>query len=96
MVYTIAQQKEIKVCDSLVESDTSEEEWQVLALRNLNSWESGEYEELLAMLSLITLDASIDTPRWCLTSNGSFLVKPFYKKLFVYEDDDIIFPFRQM
>lgn len=61
-IYAMVQQKDIKVCDSLVENYSSEKELQAIVLRNLNDWEIGECEELLGMLSNITLARSIDIP----------------------------------
>lgn len=64
-------------------------------LRHLNDGEIGEYEELLSILSLVTLDGIIDNSDWRLTTNWSFTVKFFYKQLFKHEDHGFIFPFRQ-
>lgn len=66
----------------------------MLLSRYLSDWEIGEYEELLSMLSYVSLARSINTPRWCLASDRSFSVKSFYKKLYKYGDDDIHFPIR--
>lgn len=76
-IYAITQHKDIKICDSLVENSNGEKEQQILALRNLNDWDSGKYAELLGMLPCISLDGSIDAPQWCLSFNGSFSVKSF-------------------
>lgn len=47
--------------------------------RFLNDWEIGEYEELLRILSGVSVNGSKDIPCWSLTPNGSFSVSPFIK-----------------
>lgn len=54
-------------------------EWQVAVSRFLNDWEIGEYEELLRILSGVSVNGSKDIPCWSLTPNGSFSVSPFIK-----------------
>lgn len=95
-IYTIAQRKNIKICESIVEGSGGMREWQVFMLRNLNDWEIGEFEELLHALSLITLNDSTNIPQWKLTTNGLFTVKSFDKNMFKYDDSGSTFPYRQM
>lgn len=64
--------------------------------RNVNNWESNEYERLLRTLSFVSMDRSNDELVWTLSSIGTFSVRSFYNYLVKNNTIEIIFPFRQI
>lgn len=65
-------------------------------LRNLNNWETEEYEPLLNILYSISLNEDQVQPLWTPISMGQFTMGSFYKPLTKRKNDEENFPCRQI
>lgn len=61
-IFAIAQKKDAKIYDFIMDVEGDERVWQVFVSRNLNSWEIWRDKRLLSTLSLVNPNESNDNP----------------------------------
>lgn len=86
----------MRVSDCFVSNADAGGVCQVLILQNLNDWELNEYEKLMRALAFVSPGNNTDFPWWTLTKKGSFMVKSWYKRLFLCEVSDDPFLYKQI
>lgn len=59
-IYAIAMNKAVRVSNCCTSNQDGEEVWQVVVFRNLNDWELSKYENLMRVLSDVSLGNNED------------------------------------